>query len=37
MGGKGHIAAADTCAEDEDEDKVVRQDFLHGIVEKVQV
>jgi hypothetical protein len=37
LGGKGAIAAATICGEDEDEDKVVRQDFLYGIVEKVQV
>jgi hypothetical protein len=37
LGGKGIIAHADSGGDDEEEDKQVRQDFLFGIVEKVQV
>lgn len=34
LGGKGAIAPPESVGEDEDEDKVVRQDYLFGIVEK---
>lgn len=37
VGGKGNIAAAEQAGEDEDEDKLVRPDYLFGVVEKTEV
>lgn len=34
LGGKGTIAPAETVGDDEDEDKLVRQDYLFGVSEK---